>query len=107
METYTNLNIQEIPLSSPYFHAKVERFLSGNGLRMEALDAYYTIQNSQGDILAGAGLYRDIIKGVAVSEAARSEGLAAPLLSHLLAQAAAAGIPCRTEWIEGRGRGLP
>ena len=94
METYTNLNIQEIPLSSPYFHAKVERFLSGNGLRMEALDSYYTIQNSQGDILAGAGLYRDVIKGVAVSEAARSEGLAAPLLSHLLAQAAAAGITC-------------
>ena len=94
METYVNRNIQEIPLSSPYFHSKVERFLSGNGLRMEALDSYYTIENSQGDILAGAGLYRDIVKCVAVSESARSEGLVAPLVSHILAQAAQAGITC-------------
>lgn len=94
METYVNRNIQEIPLSSPYFHSKVERFLLGNGLRMEALDSYYTIENSQGDILAGAGLYRDIVKCVAVSESARSEGLVAPLVSHILAQAAQAGITC-------------
>ena len=94
METYVNRNIREIPLSSPYFHSKVERFLSGNGLRMEALDSYYTIENSQGDILAGAGLYRDIVKCVAVSESARSEGLVAPLVSHILAQAAQAGITC-------------
>ena len=94
METYVNRNIQEIPLSSPYFHSKVERFLLGNGLRMEALDSYYTIENSQGDILAGAGLYCDIVKCVAVSESARSEGLVAPLVSHILAQAAQAGITC-------------
>ena len=86
METYDNHNIQEIPLSSPYFRLQVERFLRANGLRMEALDAYYTIQNANGDILAGAGLRKDVIKCVAVSPGARSEGLTAPLISHILSQ---------------------
>ena len=86
METYGNHNIQEIPLSSPFFHAKVESFLRANGLRMETLDVYYTLQNDNGDILAGAGLSGDVIKCVAVTAEARSEGLLAPVLSHLISQ---------------------
>ncbi|MEE3376808.1 MAG: triphosphoribosyl-dephospho-CoA synthase, partial [Candidatus Cryptobacteroides sp.] len=78
--------IQEMPLRSPFFRSKVEGFLQANGLRMETLDVYYTLQNTDGAILAGAGLAGDVIKCVAVAPEARSEGLVAPLVSHILSQ---------------------
>ena len=92
METIAEQDIQEIPLSSPYFRAKVERFLEENGLRSEVLDCYYATQSPDGSILAGAGLAGDVIKCVAVSSALRSEGLLVPVLSHLISEAAARGI---------------
>lgn len=84
--------ITELPLSSPFFRAKVERFLESNGLRMEALDAFYAIETDDGELLAGAGIQKDIVKCVAVTASARSEGLLAPLLSYLVVQAAERGI---------------
>lgn len=84
MQTYQNWDIQEIPLWSPFFRNRVERFLGANGLRMETFDAYYTIQNTEGEILAGAGLSGNTIKCVAVREDMRSEGLTAPLISHII-----------------------
>ncbi|MBP3202240.1 MAG: GNAT family N-acetyltransferase [Bacteroidales bacterium] len=92
METFGNWHIEEMPLQSPFFHGKVERFLLENGLRMETLDAYYTLQNPEGEILAGAGLKADVLKCLAVSSALRSEGLAAPLISHVISVAASKGI---------------
>ena len=92
METIAEQEIQEIPLTSPFFRAKVARFLEDNGLRPEVLVSYYTIQSPSGEILAGAGLDGDIIKCVAVSSALRSEGLLTPLLSHVISEAAAKGI---------------
>lgn len=92
METYENWNIQELPLSTPYFRCQVERFLEANGLRLEALDAYFTVQGADGSILAGAGLQGDILKCVAVAAAFRSEGLMAPLVSHVISVAASRGI---------------
>ena len=92
MEKYENRHISEMPLSSPFFRNKVERFLGENGLRMEALDVYYAIEDEDGNILAGAGLSRDIIKCIAVAEQARQEGLVAPLVSHLISLASARGI---------------
>ncbi len=92
METIAEQDIQEIPLSSPFFRAKVARFLEDNGLRPEVLDSYYALQSSDGSLIAGAGLAGDIVKCVAVSRDLRSEGLLAPLLSHLVSQAAAKGI---------------
>jgi len=86
MEAYACNPIQEMPLRSPFFRSKVEGFLQANGLRMETLDAYYTLQNTDGAILAGAGLAGDVIKCVAVAPEARSEGLVAPLVSHILSQ---------------------
>ena len=79
-------------MSSPFFREKVERFLGENGLRLEDLDVYCTIENGSGDILAGAGIRKDIIKCIAVAEEARSEGLVAPLVSHLISLAASRGI---------------
>ena len=92
MQSYREHNIQELPLSSPFFRQKVERFLGENGLRMEDLDVYCVIENEAGRILAGAGIRKDIIKCIAVAEEARSEGLVAPLVSHLISLAASRGI---------------
>ncbi len=72
MEQYKNLDIVEMPLGSPYFSDKVSRFLGANGLRMEAMDTYYAVQDADGNIIAGAGISKDVIKFVAVAEKARS-----------------------------------
>ena len=92
METYEKWDIQELPLSTPYFRCQVERFLEANGLRMEALDAYFAVQDGQGNLLAGAGLQGDILKCVAVAASVRSEGLMVPLVSHVISVAASRGI---------------
>ncbi len=81
-----------MPLSSPFFHGKVERFLAANGLRMEAMDLYLAVVDEAGEILAGAGLQADVLKCIAVSPEARSEGLAAPLVSRIIREASLRGI---------------
>ncbi|MBR0287099.1 MAG: triphosphoribosyl-dephospho-CoA synthase [Bacteroidales bacterium] len=92
MQRYREHIIQELPLSSSYFRQKVERFLGENGLRLEELDVYCAIENQAGEIIAGAGLSSDIIKCIAVAAEARSEGLVAPLVSHLISLAASRGL---------------
>lgn len=92
METYTAYDIEEVPLSSPFFRAKIGRFLEDNGLRPDVPEFYYTIGDPDGSILAGAGISGDVIKCVAVSLGARSEGLMSPLLSHVISEAASRGI---------------
>ena len=92
MEQYRNLDITELPLSSEFFREKVSRFLEASGLRVDALDTYYAVQNPAGDILAGAGISGDIIKCVAVAEEARSEGLLTPLVSRIIQDASLHGI---------------
>lgn len=86
-----------MPLSSPFFRRKVESFLRANGLRMEGLEVYYTIQDSSGEILAGAGLEGDIVKCVAVSARARSMGLVAPLISHIISEQGARNLKVFTK----------
>ena len=79
--------VQEWPLRLPAFRKKAEAFLAENGLRLEPVESWYVIENEAGDIVAGGGLDKDIIKCIAVSEQARGEGLMAQLISHLLAKA--------------------
>ena len=74
MDSFETFDIQEVPLQSSLFRTRVERFLERNGLRMEALDHYYTVQGADGEILAGAGTAGDIIKCVAVDSSERSSG---------------------------------
>ena len=92
MQSYKEHNIQELPMSSPFFRRRVEHFLGENGLRMEDMDVYCTIENESGEMLAGAGIRKDIIKCIAVAQNARSEGLVIPLVSHLISLAASRGI---------------
>ena len=81
--------ISEVPLSLNSVRRRVEVFLSANGLRLAPLDRYVVISRDEdGDeILAGGGLDGNVIKCVAVSEAARGEGLMNILVSRLIALA--------------------
>ena len=81
--------ISEVPLSLNSVRRRVEAFLSANGLRLAPLDRYVVISRDEdGDeILAGGGLDGNVIKCVAVSESARSEGLMNILVSRLIALA--------------------
>ena len=81
-----------MPLGVPHFRRKVQDFLGRNDLRLEDVDIYLTIQDSEGEILAGGGLEGDVIKCVAVSESARSLGLSTPLFSRLISIASERGI---------------
>ena len=92
METFERLEIQELPLRVPSVRRKVEDFLGRNGLRLEEVDLYLGVLNDDGDILAAGGLCRDIIKCIAVSQAARSAGLSVPLISRLISEAAQRGF---------------
>lgn len=79
--------ISEAPLSLNSVRRRVEAFLAANGLRLAPLDRYVVVtRDEDGDeILAGGGLDGNIIKCVAVSESARSEGLMNVLVSRLIA----------------------
>ena len=85
--------ISEAPLSLNSVRRRVEAFLAANGLRLAPLDRYVVVtRDEDGDeILAGGGLDGDVIKCVAVSESARSEGLMNILVSRLIAIAREAG----------------
>ena len=78
--------ISEAPLSLNSVRRRVEAFLAANGLRLAPLDRYVVVtRDEDGDeILAGGGLDGNVIKCVAVSEAARSEGLMNILVSRLI-----------------------
>ena len=92
MEPFERIDIQELPLRVPYFRHQVEDFLGSNGLRLEEVDLYMAVLDDEGRILAGGGLYRDIIKCIAVSAAARSLGLSVPLISRLISCASERGF---------------
>ena len=79
--------ISEAPLSLNSVRRRVEAFLTANGLRLAPLDRYVLVtRDEDGDeILAGGGLDGNVIKCVAVSESARSEGLMNILVSRLIA----------------------
>ena len=79
--------ISEAPLSLNSVRRRVEAFLAANGLRLAPLDRYVVVSRDEdGDeILAGGGLDGNVIKCVAVSESARSEGLMNILVSRLIA----------------------
>lgn len=81
--------ISEVPLSLGSVRRRVEAFLHANGLRLAPLDRYVIISRDEDgeEILAGGGLDGNVIKCIAVSEAARGEGLMNILVSRLIALA--------------------
>ena len=74
---------------------RIERFLSASGLRYDDVDYYAAlVDEATGEIMAGGGLKRDVIKCVAVADAHKGEALANTIVSHLIARANAEGHHC-------------
>ncbi|MBR1872710.1 MAG: triphosphoribosyl-dephospho-CoA synthase [Bacteroidales bacterium] len=85
-------SIEEIPLTDDFSRALVEKFLSENGLGFEACGRYFALTDEDGQILAGAGLDKDLVKCVAVSESLRGDGSSNVLISRIISVAAESGI---------------
>ncbi len=84
---YDNFEICDMPLSLKSNRTRVERFLADSGLRLEGVDYYAAVTDDNGNIIAGGGLQGNVIKCIAVGEAARETGLSNKLISHLIGMA--------------------
>ena len=84
---YDNFDIIDMPLSLKSNRTRVERFLADSGLRLEDVDYYAAVTDDDGNIIAGGGLQGNVIKCIAVGEAARDTGLSNRLISHLIGMA--------------------
>jgi len=82
---YTDAVMNIAPLSSAFVRSRVEAFLSAQGLRLDSVETYITLNDPETDeILAGGGIEGDVIKCVAVSDKARGTGVSAKLVTELL-----------------------
>ena len=86
-----NFEICDMPLSLKSNRTRVERFLADSGLRLEDVDYYAAVTDDEGNIIAGGGLQGNVIKCIAVGEAARETGLSNRLISHLIGMATQQG----------------
>lgn len=84
--------IQELPLTDRFTRERVERFLAGNGLRADRCDAYLAAVDEEGNLVAGGGIEKDVLKCLAVSPNLREEGLMSRLVSRLIAMGTEAGF---------------
>ena len=82
-----NFEICDMPLSLKSNRTRVERFLADSGLRLEDVDYYAAVTDDDGKVIAGGGLQGNVIKCIAVGEAARETGLSNRLISHLIGMA--------------------
>lgn len=80
---FENYEFRQLKLNNPRQYALVKNFLSDNGLAIEQMDYYVGIFDQNDEILAGGGVYKNIIKCIAVASFARESNLANPLLTHL------------------------
>ena len=88
---YDNFEICDMPLSLKSNRTRVERFLADSGLRLEDVDYYAAVTDDDSNIIAGGGLQGNVIKCIAVGEAARETGLSNKLISHLISMATQQG----------------
>ena len=88
---YDNFEICDMPLSLKSNRTRVERFLADSGLRLEYVDYYAAVTDDDGNIIAGGGLQGNVIKCIAVGEAARETGLSNKLISRLIGMATQQG----------------
>ena len=88
---YDCFDICDMPLSLKSNRTRVERFLADNGLRLEDVDYYAVATDDDGNIIVGGGLQGNVIKCIAVGEAARETGLSNKLISHLITMATQQG----------------
>ena len=86
-----NFDICDMPLSLKSNRTRVERFLADSGLRLDDVDYYAAVTDDDGNIIAGGGLQGNVIKCIAVGEAARDTGMSNKLISHLIGMATQQG----------------
>lgn len=101
------MEILQLHTSIPRQRARIEQFLAASGLRLDEVDYYAAlVDEASGDIIAGGGLWRDIIKCVAVSDGHQGEALANTIVSHLIARANAEGHHCVKLYTKPQNRQL-
>lgn len=84
---------REIHLGIPSQRLMVQALLEEAGIRLDdKLDFYVGVFDSSDTLLGGAGLCGDVIKCVAVSEAARDLGVTNTLVSRLRQEASSRGL---------------
>ena len=86
-----NFDICDMPLSLKSNRTRVEQFLADSGLRLDDVDYYAAVTDDDGNIIAGGGLQGNVIKCIAVGEAARDTGMSNKLISHLIGMATQQG----------------
>jgi [citrate (pro-3S)-lyase] ligase len=86
-----NFDICDMPLSLKSNRTRVERFLADSGLRLDDVDYYAAVTDDDGNVIAGGGLQGNVIKCIAVGEAARDTGMSNKLISHLIGMATQQG----------------
>lgn len=89
---FGEFEIREMPLSLAASRQKAEEFLSSQGLRMEKLDHFYGIFDTDDRLVGGGGIKGSVIKCIALSEKTRGESLSNTLVSCIREAAAAEGI---------------
>lgn len=79
---FENYEFRQFRLDVPRHAQTVKDFLAANGLAYEKMD-YYAGIFSGDTMMAGGGVYKNIVKCVAVTPFARETNLAGPLITHL------------------------
>lgn len=101
------MEILQLHTSIPRQRTRIEQFLAASGLRLDEVDYYAAlVDEASGDIIAGGGLWRDIIKCVAVADGHQGEALANTIVSHLIARANAEGNHCVKLYTKPQNRQL-
>lgn len=101
------MEILQLHTSIPRQRTRIEQFLAASGLRLDEVDYYAAlVDEASGDIIAGGGLWRDIIKCVAVADGHQGEALANTIVSHLIARANAEGNHCVKLYTKPQNRKL-
>lgn len=101
------MEILQLHTSIPRQRARIEQFLAASGLRLDEVDYYAAlVDEASDDIIAGGGLWRDIIKCVAVADGHQGEALANTIVSHLIARANAEGNHCVKLYTKPQNRQL-
>ena len=95
MTDHTCIEIVDLNPAVAYQRRKIEQFVQACGLRYDDMDYYAAATDTAtGEMAAGGGLCRDVIKCVAVAEKYRGAALANAIVSHLIARAGSEGVQC-------------
>lgn len=101
------MELHTLSPSLPLHRRRIERFLQASGLRYDDVDYYAVlVDEATGEIVAGGGLKRDVIKCVAVADAYKGEAMANSIVSHLISHANAGGYHCVRLYTKPQNRRL-